>query len=133
MLSWLNIISIWLIYLSQPLYSHDYSIYWIRKGRPRLVRSQSQSEPIFVTWSLYLKWLEALLVCTMARHSIRLKSSLKWLAITLLSSLFHTSQLSMVDLVLVLPILLGSFLWSEVLFCSLDTWSNFMFVAPLVF
>ena len=77
------------------------------------MRSQNQFELTFVTWSSYPKWLEASSVSTMARPSTRLRSSLKWLVTTLLSSQSHTSPSSTVDLVLVLPIHLGSFPSSE--------------------
>lgn len=123
-------------------------LFWIRKEKLHLVRSPNRFVPICGTWSLYLKWLGASLVCTMARPSTRLKSSLKWLAITWPSSLFHTSLWSMVDLVLVLPILQGSFLSSEMcagclgysaycylektsklvkflLFCLFDCWTKY--------
>lgn len=88
-------------------------VLWIRKGRLHLVRSQNQSVPTSEIWSLFLKWLEALLGFTMVRPSIKLKSSLKWLGITLLSSQSPTSLSSMVDLVLVPPIHQGSFLSSD--------------------
>lgn len=87
-----------------------------RKGRHHLVRSQNLLGPIFVTWLLYPRWSEASLECTTERPLTRLKSNLRWLGITLLSSQFHTSLLSMVDPVLVLLIPLGSFLSSEVFF-----------------
>lgn len=95
--------------------SHIVIILWIgcRKGRHHLGRSQNLLGPIFVTWSLYLRWLGALLEYTMGRPLTRLKSNLRWSVITLLNSQFHTSLLSTVDLVLVLLTPPGSFLSSE--------------------
>lgn len=84
-----------------------------RNGRHHPVRNQSQLEPIFVTWSLYPKWLAALLEFIMGRPSIKLKLSLKWLVIIWLNFPSLTNLLSMEDLVLVPPILPDSFLWSK--------------------
>ena len=86
-----------------------------RKRMLQLVRSQSQWRPISATWSLSLRWLEALLVSTMARPSTRLRSSLRWLATILQSSPSPTSQSSTVGPVSVPPTRRGLSLWNELL------------------
>lgn len=81
--------------------------------RPQLVKSRNPWGPIFVTWSLCLRWSVALLVSTMGKPSIKLRLNPKWLVTTWLSSQSLTSLLSMEGLVLVLLIPQGLFLSSE--------------------
>lgn len=87
---------------------------------------------IFVTWLLFLRWLDVLLVCTMVTTSTTLRLRLRWLVTTWASSLLLILLWSITALVLVRLTVLSSFLWSKKEVIDWRKWYKCVFVFKML-